>query len=104
LAESAGIAIVESVIIFVESAIIMVESIIIFEESIIIFEESAAIFSPAMVESFAGAAAAAGAGADSGWDLLHPVSKQAAVKADTASVRIMRCLCIKEWACSARGR
>jgi hypothetical protein len=96
MVESVGICMVESVVIFVESVIALVES--------IIFEVSAAIFGAAAVVSAAGAAAAAGAGSDSGWDLLHPVSKQAAVKAETASVRIMRCSVMEEWACSARGR
>jgi hypothetical protein len=79
-------------IIFVVSIIIFELSIIIFELSIIILELSAAIVPPAIVVSFAGAAAAAGAGSDSGWDLLHPMSMQAAVKAETANARVIRCL------------
>src|SRR5262249_45611484 len=100
LVVSAGICIV------VSAGIFIVESDIIFVESIIMCVESVAIFSPAIVVSFAGAAAAAGAGAGaaSGWGLLHPVSKQAAAKAESASVRVISCLFRKSGACSARRR
>jgi hypothetical protein len=84
--ESAGMLMVES------AGIDMVESVVILVESVIIFEESVAIFSPAIVESFAGAAAAAGAGLVSGSDLLQPLSMQAATNAERASVRVIRSL------------
>lgn len=60
--------------------------------SIIMCELSAAMVPPAIVVSLAGAAAAAGAGSDSGWDLLHPMSMEAAARAETANARVIRCL------------
>jgi hypothetical protein len=86
---SAGMLMVLSAGIFM----VVVSAGAIFVVSVIIFELSAAMFPPAIVVSFAaGAAAAAGAGSDSGWDLLHPTSMQAAAKAETANARVIGCL------------